>query len=172
MKASERREKILQFFRERSGPVSASVLAAHFDVSRQIIVGDVALLRAQGAQIAATPRGYVFHEEAESGMLCQVACVHDSAHMEEELQVCVDMGCSVENVIVEHPVYGQLTGELQLHSRYDVQQFMEKVRAQSAHSLSELTDGIHIHTLRCPGEEAFIRVCKELKQKGFLLDEE
>ena len=68
MKASERREKILQFFRERSGPVSASVLAAHFDVSRQIIVGDVALLRAQGAQIAATPRGYVFHEEAESGM--------------------------------------------------------------------------------------------------------
>ena len=123
MKAEERRKQILEFFRGQSGPVSASALADRFSVSRQIIVGDVALLRASGMNIEATPRGYILTEEQKKGILRRVACVHNREQMEDELNICVDYGCEVLNVIVEHPVYGQLTGELHLQSRYDVAQF-------------------------------------------------
>ena len=112
MKAEERRKQILEFFRGQSGPVSASALADRFSVSRQIIVGDVALLRASGMNIEATPRGYILTEEQKKGILRRVACAHNREQMEDELNICVDYGCEVLNVIVEHPVYGQLTGQL------------------------------------------------------------
>lgn len=170
MKAEERRKQILEFFRGQSGPVSASALADRFSVSRQIIVGDVALLRASGMNIEATPRGYILTEEQKKGILRRVACTHNREQMEDELNICVDYGCEVLNVIVEHPVYGQLTGELHLQSRYDVAQFVEKVRREDAHSLSELTDGTHLHTLCCPTEELFHKVCEALEKAGYLLE--
>ena len=74
----------------------------------------------------------------------------------------------MENVIVEHPVYGQLTGPLDLSSRYDISEFIRKVEENAARPLSALTDGIHLHTLRCPGEEAFQRAVRALEQAGFL----
>ena len=54
-----RREKIKEMLQKTDHPVTASSLAEHFSVSRQIIVGDIALLRASGLQILATPRGYL-----------------------------------------------------------------------------------------------------------------
>jgi transcriptional regulator of NAD metabolism len=83
--------------------------------------------------------------------------------------ICVDHGCSVVDVVVEHPVYGQIVGQLQISSRYDIQQFVKKVSEQSAHSLLELTDGIHLHTLSCPSEDAYQRVCQALDKAGILL---
>ena len=80
----------------------------------------------------------------------------------------VDNGCTVLDVIVEHPVYGQLTGALGLASRYDVGQFI--ARADAAQPLSLLTEGVHLHTLLCPDGEAFLRVKEELRGKGFLLE--
>ena len=89
--------------------------------------------------------------------------------MAQELNICVDHGCCVLDVIVEHPVYGQLAGQLQLSTRYDVSQFLESVAQDKAHVLSELTDGIHLHTLRCPDEAAFQRVQEELDREGLLV---
>ncbi len=171
MKAEVRREKILDILKERKEPVSASALAREFSVSRQIVVGDVALLRAGGADIAATPRGYRLQGGKTEGLIRRVACVHDLDGMEEELNLCVDYGCSVLDVIVEHPVYGQLTGELQVRSRYDVSQFIEKAKREGAHALSELTDGVHLHTLSCPSEDAFERVRTALRGAGYLYEE-
>ena len=91
--------------------------------------------------------------------------------MIEELQTCVDQGCSVLDVIVEHPLYGQLTGQLMLNTRYDIEQFAEACKKESAHALSELTNGIHLHTLRCPSQAAYERVCEALRTKGILLEE-
>ena len=54
MNAAQRRERILTRLTGASEPMSASLLAGELGVSRQIVVGDVALLRAAGAQIAAT----------------------------------------------------------------------------------------------------------------------
>lgn len=168
MRSEDRRKKILEILQFATSPVSAAALAGEFSVSRQVIVGDIALLRASGTEISATPRGYVILQEA-SGILRQVACQHTSDDMETELNVMVDNGCTVIDVIVEHPIYGQLTGPLQLSSRYDVQQFILRCAQSSAHPLSFLTEGIHLHTLSCPSEEAFLRTRNVLEDMGILL---
>lgn len=167
MDANQRRAAVAECLSKAGRPISASVLAGQFSVSRQVIVGDIALLRAGGLEISATPRGYVLPEE-HSGVLYKVACIHESQEMERELEIMVDNGCTVVDVVVEHPVYGQLTGPLQLSSRYDVQQFLDKVTNSDARPLAYLTDGIHLHTIRCPGEETYRRVMEQLEQAGFL----
>ncbi len=168
MTSHDRRKAILSQLQTASTPISATALAAELGVSRQIIVGDVALLRAGGVDIQATPRGYVLAAEP-AGVTAVLACVHDGARMERELTLMVDYGAEVLDVIVEHPVYGQLTGPLCLRSRYDVAQFLTK--AEGAAPLSALTDGIHLHTVRCPDETALRRVTAALKAEGFLLAE-
>jgi transcriptional regulator of NAD metabolism len=89
---------------------------------------------------------------------------------ERELQIMVDNGCTVLDVVVEHAVYGQLTGQLRIRSRYDVAQFMERLILDGAKPLSSLTDGIHLHTLLCPDEAAYRRSRDALRQAGFLLE--
>lgn len=171
MQAEERRQAILEYLRQSSRPVSAGFLAERFSVSRQAVVGDVALLRAAGADISATPRGYVILK-AGRGLIRRVACRHDAADMEAELNAMVDQGCSVLDVIVEHPVYGQLTGSLQLSSRYDVSQFIARCAQSDARPLSDLTGGVHLHTLSCPGEDAFRRAREVLGALGVLWEGE
>jgi hypothetical protein len=169
MNAAERRARIMDYLAQHTQPISATALAKQFSVSRQIIVGDIALLRAAGEDISATPRGYLLSKENNTGLLRRIACLHTGEQSVEELMICVDHGCSVVDVVVEHPVYGQIVGQLQISSRYDIQQFVKKVSEQSAHSLLELTDGIHLHTLSCPSEDAYQRVCQALDKAGILL---
>ena len=169
MQAEQRRQAILNLLKTKTGPISAAALAARFSVSRQIIVGDVALLRAGGMDIAATPRGYVLPRES-GGLVRTLACRHTGDQMEAELNAIVDQGCTVIDVIVDHPIYGQLTGPLQLSSRYDVSQFVARCRKESAVPLSLLTEGIHLHTVSCPDEGAFQRVRGALKELGVLLE--
>lgn len=168
MEAASRRQAILDRLRTADRPVSASALAAGLNVSRQIIVGDIALLRAGGAEISATPRGYVL-PRATDGITRTIACRHTLAQTGQELDILVDNGCTVLDVIVEHPVYGQLTGQLQISSRYDVEQFLERIRDSDAAPLSMLTGGLHLHTLCCPNEDAYTRACAALKAAGLLL---
>jgi transcriptional regulator of NAD metabolism len=167
--ADTRRKKILDRLKKSDKPLSASYFAEKLDVSRQIIVGDIALLRAEGEKINATPRGYVLGNEQDDGIQWQIACKHSSEAMKDELYAVVDEGCIVKDVIVDHPVYGQLTGELQLKSRYDVDQFIERVQSTNAKPLSFLTEGIHLHTLICPDEAAYQRIVDNLKKQGVLL---
>ena len=166
--AAERRQAIAQRLAGAEGPVSAAALAQEFAVSRQIIVGDVALLRAGGAAIAATPRGYVLPKES-AALTYTVACVHDREGMTRELEIMVDNGCQVVDVVVEHPIYGELRGPLCLRTRGDVEEFLRRVEGGSAKLLSALTDGIHLHTIACPDQAAMDRVLSALGEAGFLL---
>ena len=109
LSAQERRRQISARLCRAGNPVSAAALAQEFSVSRQIIVGDVALLRASGADITATPRGYLLGH-AGTGLVRTAACSHTPEDMGRELYAIVDAGCEVLDVIVEHPVYGQLAG--------------------------------------------------------------
>ena len=154
--------------RAAAGPVSATELARRFSVSRQIIVGDVALLRAGGARILATPRGYMLDRPPE-GYTGTVACVHAPEDMGRELTAIVDAGGEAVDVIVEHPVYGQLTGILGVRSRYDVAEFLRRVAEHGARPLAELTGGVHLHTIRCADEKTFLRVRESLKNENLLL---
>ena len=166
MDAAERRKRIQQLLAEAAGPVPASVLAQRLGVSRQVIVGDVALLRASGMEVTATPRGYYLSGRA--GKRAIIACVHDKDGLEPELLAIVDNGCTAEDVVVEHPVYGEITGRLSLSSRYDVHQFMEKIRTVSAAPLSALTGGVHLHHLLCPDDDSLQRVRRDLAALGIL----
>jgi transcriptional regulator of NAD metabolism len=143
MHSDERRKAIADVLRASDVPISASALAEKFSVSRQIIVGDIALLRSSGEEILATPRGYVTPKEAR-GLLRRIAVKHTPQQMEAELNTIVDNGCTVIDVIVDHPIYGQLTGP---------------------------TDGIHLHTILCPDEAAFERTKDALRALGLLLEE-
>ena len=168
--AQARRQAVAQALEEAVEPVSAAALAERFSVSRQIIVGDVALLRAGGTDILATPRGYLLGGRG-GGVERTVACVHAPEEMERELNAIVDAGGEVVDVIVEHPVYGQLTGLLGVRSRYDVAEFVRRgVEEHGARPLSALTGGIHLHTVRCPDEKTFRRVRKSLEAENFLLN--
>ena len=169
MEAQKRRENIAHRLEQAEGPVSASALAKEFDVSRQIIVGDVALLRAAGLDIAATPRGYIL-PAGTTGSRFTVACSHSADQMEAELHAIVDQGGTVLDVIVEHPIYGQLTAPLRMSSRYEVGQFVERCREEEATPLSLLTDGVHLHTVVCQDEACEQRIKNALRELGILLE--
>lgn len=162
----DRKERIMQEIKKSSKPISASTLAKICGVSRQIIVGDIALLRASGIHIIATPRGYIL--DTTQGLCKTIAVKHIQEQMADELYTIVDLGGEIIDVIVEHPIYGQITGKLHLSSRYDVDQFLEKVKSSTAKPLSKLTDGIHLHTIQYPNEETLCRIEEVLLHKGYL----
>lgn len=171
--AASRRSAVAQLLEQAVEPVSASALADKFHVSRQIIVGDIALLRASGAPVVATPRGYLMEHAADSAVQdYTVACRHDNAkQLLQELYIVVDQGATMRDVIVEHPIYGQLTGQLQISSRFEADRFVKALAASEASPLSQLTGGIHLHTLRCPDRACFERVTAALKKAGILVSE-
>lgn len=164
----DRKDKIIKVISKSEKPISASKLAQQFKVSRQIIVGDVALLRAKGYKIIATPRGYILDHKVNEHIYT-IAVSHTQQQMGDELYTIVDLGGSIIDVIVEHPIYGQLTGELHISSRYDVDQFLKKTDCDDAKPLSQLTDGIHLHTIECKDEVIYHRIVDALNEKGYLL---
>ncbi len=170
MSGNERREKIIEILKSSSKPVSGSYLSKILDVSRQLIVSDVALIRATGINIVSTPKGYILNEEVcESSLVKTIACKHSKEFIEDELNIIVDEGATVLNVIVEHSVYGQLTGNLHVSSRRDIREFMKKLGEDATNPLSQLTDGVHLHTIKCENEEVLDCVIKALKEKDYLL---
>ena len=169
MDAQARRTAIARALEQAAAPLSATALAARFSVSRQIVVGDVALLRAAGMDITATPRGYLI-PRSSAGLRRTLATRHAAEQMEAELHAMVDQGCIVVDVTVDHPIYGQLTGPLNLSNRYEVGQFITRCREESAAPLSLLTEGIHLHTVLCPDESAFLRVQAALRDLDILLE--
>ena len=114
-----RRREIVKRLRETEKPISATRFAKAFDVSRQIIVGDVALLRATGVEIVATARGYMLEQPLE-GIERKIACQHTPEQTREELSVIVAKGGEVVDVSIAHPLYGELIGSLRIQSEKDI----------------------------------------------------
>lgn len=172
MDSASRRQEIVRQLNASEQPVSASALAGRFGVSRQIVVGDIALLRAAGEEIFATPRGYVLRRREENAvrrpLTFTVACRHSREKLAEELYAIVDNGGAVEDVIIEHAIYGQISGQLQLFSRFDVEEFLRKLKENAAGPLSSLTGGIHLHTISYPSEEVRQRILDDLEARGIL----
>jgi len=165
---SERQAQIKTQLTASDGPISASAFAKKFGVSRQSIVGDVALLRAQGESIVATPRGYEYQKTQANTAI--IAVQHTPEQMGAELLLLVNAGVQVLNVIVDHPVYGEIRAELMLKSANDVQHFIRKVASSNAHLLSELTQGIHLHTLAFSNPTQLDAVREQLRAAGFLYE--
>lgn len=168
MTTSERKEWIVKELEMADAPVNATQLAKKLGVSRQIIVGDVAILRASGRDIIATPRGYLLEKKQLSHY--SIACRHSQDQMLDELYTIVDNGCSVLDVIVEHQVYGQISGELHIFSRKDADGFAASLIESKQEPLSSLTEQIHLHTINCPSPKHYDDLKKDLREKGFLIE--
>lgn len=174
MDGNERREKILHILEKAQDPIKGTDLAERLEVSRQVIVQDIALLRAKGKNILATPRGYILPKSYKKSKLIKtIVCVHESIEdLEEELRIIVDLGGKIIDVIVEHPLYGEIKSQLQIGSRYDLKLFMDEFRKTKAEPLSSLTGGVHLHTIEVEDEESFLRIKKELSKKRLLIEED
>ncbi len=173
MAQEKRRTRIMQLLREAEGPITGSDLSALLGVTRQIIVGDVAVLRAGGERIIATPQGYLLYEAyAQSHHRCTFAVRHggDEPSIAGELNLIVDLGGTVVDVTVEHPLYGELTGNLQIKTRADVRQFLAKLGELEAEPLLVLTGGYHLHTVEAPDGETMDKIRAGLRRGGFLAE--
>lgn len=164
-----RRDLIVKILREASRPVKGLELAARCGVSRQIIVGDIALLRAAGTPISSTPRGYRYgKQERKNGVQKFFLCSHGPEMVARELYAIVDNGGTVCNVVVEHDVYGVLEGELNLKNRQDVEDYLQRMRATKAPLLAQLSGGLHAHLVEAKTEEELVNIRAALKKLGIL----
>jgi uncharacterized protein len=167
---STRRGRILEWMRGRNGPAPGAELARHFRVSRQCVVQDIAILRAEGNDILSTPQGYRLPvQQSLGGHRAVIACQHGPERTEEELQILVDNGVRVLDVIVEHALYGEMRGSLTIESRADVQDFVRQWKGTKASLLSSLTRGVHLHTVEASRPEMIERAKAELHSRGILL---
>ena len=170
--SDERRRRIRDLLHERERPITGTELAARMGVSRQVIVQDIALLRAQGEELVATPLGYLLTRRlAPAAHRAVLACRHDRETTEDELLTMVDQGLKVVDVVVEHPIYGELRGMLRLESREDVRRFLDHLRESDAALLSALTKGVHLHTVEASRPEVLTRARAALRAKGYLLED-
>ena len=166
----DRREKIMDVLKNSSKPIKGGELAEALKASRQAIVQDIALLRAQGAENIATPQGYFVPKlQQEKGITKVLACQHEYTGMAKELEIIISYGGKVLDVIVEHPVYGELKGNLMLETKEDIQNFQRNIAQSGAEPLASLTKGVHLHTIVAPSTHVLDKIEQELKEAGLLL---
>lgn len=171
MKTNERREQIIKILSSATSPISATTLAEEFSVSRQIIVGDIAILRAENYNIEAGARGYTLNNYNNFPFIGTVVCRHDEKKLKEELLTIVDFGGTCIDVTVDHSFYGDLTCKLNIESRYDVKMFIEKMSCADK-PLSILSDGIHSHRIGCRSREIFRLIKNALEEQDIIYKEE
>jgi len=170
MLADERREQILSILNSGSAPITGADLSKKTGVSRQVIVQDIAILRAKGFNIIATPQGYLLLKDGTSRMSKVIACCHDKEGMRKELEIIVDNGGKIIDVIVEHPLYGEIKAMLMLESRLDIDNFMKHYEDSNTKPLSALTGGVHLHTIEVPDEASYNHIINELDKYGYLIN--
>ena len=168
MTGADRRKSIVEQIRHSDVPVPGKELAAAYDVSRQVIVQDIALIRAAGHNIMSTNRGYVLNEPAVVSRVFKVK--HTDEQLEDELNSIVDLGGIVRNVMVNHRVYGHMEAELNVTSRRKAAEFMEEIRSGKSSPLKNITSGYHYHTVEADSEETLELIEEMLRQKGYLVE--
>ena len=169
MNSEQRREQIISALQASDKPISATYFANEFSVTRQIIVADIALLRAGGYSIRAEHKGYVLEKACDHAMTKRIVVKHGKGEVKEELYAIVDNGGKVLDVIVHHSVYGKIAAELNLSSRYDVDRFVRHINETGSNHLSLLTEGLHIHTVAVQDEDSFGSIIGQLSALNILI---
>lgn len=166
MKGDVRRDRILKILRTSEEPISGGRLAETMEVSRQVIVTDIALLRAKGHNIVSTNRGYVLREKEQATRVFKV--IHSDEDTRRELETIVDLGGTVEDVFVYHRVYGVIRGVLDISSRRDIDEYIDKIKSGKSKLLKNTTSGYHYHTVTAASEKILDVIQEELRREGFL----
>lgn len=169
MNNEERKKEILKLLYDADGPLTGTSLAKRFDVTRQVIVQDIALLRAEKKSVIATARGYLLAKENADVVRKIVSVCHDAQSIEEELQIVVDLGGRVLTTFISHSVYGELGEALNIKSRRDIASFIKRISDTGCEPLLKLTKGMHKHMLEADTEEVMTEICSELNARGYLI---
>jgi hypothetical protein len=168
MTSDERRTSILNIINNSAIPVSGAKLSDALNVSRQIIVSDIALLRASGYDIISTHRGYIL--KTLQGVSSVIKVNHNDEETEEELNLIVDMGGTVIDVFVNHKVYGTIKVPLNIRSRRNVQDFMNGIKSGKSTPLKNITSGYHYHTISAESDEIITLIKDGLQKLGYLIE--
>ena len=166
MNTGERRGEILKILKQAAVPIAARELAGRFGVSRQVIVQDLAVIRASTPGILSTTKGYVM--EQDSSCTREFKVRHSQEQAAEELILIVDCGGRVKNISISHRVYGRVSAEMDIRSRQDVAEFVEALQNSHSTVLSSATSGYHYHLVEASSEERLDLIEKQLKEAGFL----
>lgn len=170
MEGEKRRQQIIEMLKFSEFPLSGTELAQRLKVSRQIIVQDIALLRATNKNILATNKGYLlFVEEKTAKYQRAVKVKHENEAILDELYTIVDYGGKLLNVVVEHAIYGQILVDLIICNREDANLFVKAIEENATKPLTELTDGVHWHTIEAGSEKQLNQIVEKLEQKGYLI---
>lgn len=167
MEREERLKSILAILGETS-PVSGGNLAIKLGVTRQVVVQDVAVLKSRGEDIISTARGYILNAKKPKFMRL-VAVRHTRGQISRELSLIVENGGEVLDVIVEHPIYGGLRGNLNIKTIEDIRIFVSTMESSNAEPLLSLSHGVHLHTIGASSEDALNKIEQALKKEGFVL---
>ncbi|MBL6464577.1 MAG: transcription repressor NadR [Senegalimassilia sp.] len=188
-KSEARRASLLDALRSANVPVSGGQLANTLNVSRQIIVQDIALLREAGASIVATTKGYVLADAAQTAAQNATQTMAQNAeqpavHLDEpartfklhheveqtrdELQTIIALGGRVHNVSISHRAYGRITAPLEIADQADIERFINDIESGKSSPLSTATSGYHYHLVSAPSTEALEAIGRALADKGFL----
>lgn len=170
MTGEKRRSLIYQKLLESDSPLSGSTLAKLFSVSRQIVVQDIALLRAENLGILSTNKGYLLQSKQPTGQHPKRVFFvkHSTEQVLDEFRTIIDFSGKILDVAVEHELYGQIRVDLLIETEQDAQEFYSKLHTCKGNPLKVLTDDCHFHTVSAPSEKLLDLIEKELRMKGYL----
>lgn len=171
LEGQERRKILLELLEKSEEPISGSQLAKKLSVSRQVIVQDVALLRAMNKNVISTTKGYLLYYPEKQKVNRCFLIKHKTEEIEDELSMIVGKGGKVLNVIVTHPIYGEISSDLMIASQQDVISFVEKLTSNDTVPLKNLSQGIHLHTVEADSEEILDNIEEGLRKKGYLIED-
>ena len=166
MKVKERRELLLSILNKSAKPIKGDELANTLNVSRQVIVQDIAT----GVDIIATPQGYVIYNTKVTTKTIECKNHVNGDEFYNELKTIVDLGGKVKDVIVKHPIYGEIKVDLDIDSNRDIDEFMKKASSDEFKQLSTLTKESHLHTIEAKSEEILDEIVSSLLDKNILVN--
>ena len=169
MKTEERRKALIALLLSEQKPLSGGILSEHFKVSRQIIVQDIAVLKASGYEILSTHHGYIVQNTPLVQRVFKVR--HGKEETEDELNCIVELGGTVVDVFVWHKVYGKIEAKLNIFSKLHVEQFIAGVRSGQSTELMNITGGYHYHTVRAESEEILDQIFQALDDRKYIVPE-
>lgn len=168
MTGAERRNHIIEKIKSSDKPVSGKALALECEVSRQVIVQDIALIRAAGYEVLSTNRGYILTEPMSVSRIFKVN--HTDEQLEDELCAIVDLGGNVVNTMVNHRVYGHMEARLGVNSRRKIAEFMDDIRNGKSSPLKNITSGYHYHKIEADSEETLNLIEDALRKMEILVE--
>lgn len=171
MHGNERREKIRKDLKKSLKAIKGSEFAKKYEVSRQVIVQDIALLRAVGEQIISTADGYIYFSYHMNKPKRVFALRHNVEDINVEMDTILKHGGVLLNVFINHPIYGDLVADMIIEDEDQKQAYIDKCSAVEFTPLMALTDNLHYHTVEATYEENLDKIEEDFRELKYLVEE-